>query len=148
MIRHVWSILCERISIDQNSNLLSYFTCIEGIRTKKLPITLKPLSFGTRWCMEGENKEKIEFQLILVAPSGKEVRLHADQFTMLKKNHRSNFILDGLKIEEFGEYNFRMRMKKEDKWITVANIPLNVELESNKEIEAAKIKNRNKITDF
>ena len=49
MIKHIWSVLCERISIDQYSNLASYLSCIEGITIKKLPFTFPSLAFGSRW---------------------------------------------------------------------------------------------------
>jgi len=131
MLKHIYSVLCERISTDENTHLVSYLSCVEGLTTTKLPVRLQNLAFGSRWHKYGESEEILKFRLSLVSTTGEEkVLIESEELTVRSDNHRINIALEGLLFEQAGIYTFRLRKQENGKWVVVHEIPLKVELKS------------------
>jgi len=80
-MKNIWSIICEKSSIDAKTNLLSLFNCIEEVqlmidkdkmpKSDKLaiPFNLQLISF---WTIEDSSKDNLaEIKIDLVDPKGK-----------------------------------------------------------------------------
>lgn len=131
MIKHIWSILCERISIDKKTNLLSYLTCVEEFTVTQLPVSSPILAFGTLWQTDSPSQEKLIFKLILIMPDGSEkVLFESKDFVFEKERHRTNVILNGLTFDQTGTHIFKMQKKQKNEWETVAEIPMKIKLQT------------------
>jgi len=127
MIKNVWSVLCERIVIDKDTNLASYLTCIEEITGHQLPAKYPFLSLGSLWQTDEPKKDTLQFKLCLVSPDGSEQKLlETEEVVLEKERHRTNIVLNGIAFKVAGEYCFRVQQRSGGKWITVSEIPLKV----------------------
>jgi len=134
MIRHIWSILCERIIIDQKTNLISYLTCIEELVAKKLPAVGSLFALGSLWQTDSPKEDILKFRWILVSPKGIEKKMiESKDFILEKESYRTNIILNGISFDSTGIYVFRLQTELNNKWKTMTEIPIKVLLKSNKE---------------
>jgi hypothetical protein len=132
MIQHIWSILCERISTDHDTNLVSYLTCIEEITVNQLPFAIPLLALGSLWQTDRPSKDVLKERLILVSPEGSEKTLiEPEDCIFEKERHRINIILNGIPFDKFGKYIFKVQIKAKEEWKTVAEIPLKVGMQTN-----------------
>jgi hypothetical protein len=131
MVKHISSVLCERISIDQNTNLVSYLTSIEEITVQGLPFIIPLLAFGSLW-HTNEKKDTIQLRLRLVSPDKTDkVLIEPPKVDFSTARYRSNIILNGLKFEQSGTYTFQLELLPDtDKWETVSEIPLDIKVKS------------------
>jgi hypothetical protein len=136
MFKHVFSLLCERVSIDQQSNLVSYLTSIEGVETVQLPFPLLTLTYASRWYKDNDSGESLKVNLFLIAPDGSETKLAEVEFSTISRNHRLNILLHGLMFSQGGTHQFRLLQEHEGHWIVVHELPFNVKLVSKESIEA------------
>jgi len=129
MIQHIWSILCERISTDQKSNLVSYLTCIEEITVSQVPAVIPHLAIGSQWITDLLTKDVLEFKLLLISPEGSEkLLIDFKSLKFDKVRTRTNIILNGIKFESCGTYYFKIQMKVKDSWQTSSEIPLAIRM--------------------
>ena len=136
MFKHVWSVLCERVSVDQNSNLVSHLTCVEGMETVQLPFPLLTLTYASRWYKDDDSEESIKANLVLVAPDGSEIKLAEGELKTALRSQRLNILLNGLMISQSGTYKFKLLQEHEGHWIVVHEMPFNVKLVSKETIES------------
>lgn len=135
MAKHIWSVLCERISVDQRTNLVSYLSCIEGIRAHELPFAVPNLSLGTLWLTDKKTTEKITFRLVLGCPDQTEKLLvEGSQEQAPSARARINLILDGLAVDQTGQHTFRVEMLNNDSWEVKAELPFDVILEAQEQV--------------
>lgn len=130
MFRHVWSVLCERISTDKNTNLVSFLSCVENINVRKLPVNMRNLSLGMRWVKEGEKEELLKLSISLIRPDATEELLFKGEQKIEKYGFRCNLILNGMPIKEIGTHTFKIQMYSDNKWTTVQEIPLTVSVKT------------------
>lgn len=136
----MWAILCERISIDQETNLVSYLTCVEGVVTIGLPLNIRNLSFGSTWLKEKLGTEIFAVRFSIVKPNGsRQVIKVTDPIETNKDNYRLNIFLDGMKLNEAGVFFFKLDMQDGDNWIEVASVPLNVKLVTPEAVNVKKV---------
>ena len=126
MIKFIWAVVCERISIEQSTNSVSYLTCIEGVTVTQLPAAVLALALGSRWFKTTNEKVKIDIRLDLLAPDNRETRLIEGDQTIEMENHRIFFQLNGLTFDVPGIYKFRLSFKETNDWIIAQEIPLTV----------------------
>ena len=127
MIQHIWSVLCERISTDQDTNLVSYLTCIEEITVSQLPFAIPLLALGSLWQTDRPFKDVLKARLLLNSPDGSEkILIETEASIFQKERHRINIILNGIPFDKFGKYIFKVQMKLKEEWKTAAEIPLKV----------------------
>ena len=142
MIRHVWSVLCQKSVIDKDSNSISLYDIIEQLNvtlTKNpkgdaplvLPIQFEIVSLWTR--SEIDVPSKGEGRLIFTDPSDQVIRnstLDIDLTSFIRTRTRQK--ISGLPLSKAGVYSFKIefRNKAESEFQEVANLPLVVNLEN------------------
>jgi hypothetical protein len=128
MIKHIWSVLSERISVDQKTGLVSYLSCMEGLNTPLIPANVYSLSLGSRWFNSGSEKLSLNIKIIVIKPDGKETISSEvlSQEILPKSNHRTFFVLDGISFDSYGIYHFQVHQQIGKKFQLVAEIPLDI----------------------
>ena len=139
-MKHIWSIICEKSSIDFESNLLSLFNCVEEMKfvvdkTKMLPkgklvipVNFQIVSF---WSIEDFNKENIlDIKWEFSAPKEKVLNEFKNILKIKKgiKRFRNRTNVQGMPITESGRYYFRIWQKKNNKFELVSELPIDVDL--------------------
>lgn len=143
-MKHIWTILCEKSSVDSKTNLLSIFNCVEELsividKTKApkgdtvLPIEFQLISF---WTVDDPKKKNIlESQVEIIDPKGDSLNKFNNKFDIKEGVSRQRSItnIHGFKITEAGRYTFRVMQKKEGKkeFKIVAELPLDVKIAYN-----------------
>ncbi len=135
-MQHLWSILCNGSSVDNESNRLSLFNIVEEIGIESIsdelniiPIELHIVSI---WRLLSDEKPyRGEEKVILTSPEG-ETLLEASVVIDLTnfKRFRSRLFLFGFPLRGSGEYQFRITYLDLDsqEWIEVGTIPLQVNI--------------------
>ncbi len=144
MIRHAWSVLCEKSLIDRDTNNLSLDVLEQlNVRIPKLPLETKGIfiprdmqivSLWYRFPFEPGETGKARLKIKTAAGEDvAEAPLDIDLVTAHR--HRSRSSLDGLPIpKDFsGFFHFVVELQSEKGWQEVARLPLEVQVE---EIEA------------
>lgn len=137
MIAHVWSILCSRAVIDNETNNISIQNVLERLaiagepkEDAAVPISFMVASLWTRGSYQVPEHGKA--RVTCMSPSG-ETLLSAQLEIDLSKHtlHRTRFGFSGLPVPEGGIYVFRVAVKgdDEDSWRGVAEVPLEVVFE-------------------
>ena len=142
-IKHVWSVLCSGVSIDQNTNNLTLFNIIEQIKISenklvkvedenKLAI---PLAFSlvTLWRREDHKfTEKVDVGIEVVDPNGlkRKSNLYSFKFTAGMKRMRYQIRWGGIKVTTSGTYKFIVSLKeaKSKRFVSVGEAYLEVEI--------------------
>jgi len=65
------ALLCARVLIDQESNLLSYIDAVDGLTTEKFPFAFPPLFVCLNLKRESEEADKFPVFLRVLDPDGK-----------------------------------------------------------------------------
>jgi len=139
-MKHVWSIICEKSSVDSKTNLLSLFNCIEEVRLEidksKMPknnelIIPASLQLISLWLIEDNAKENsLETKIEFVDPRGKIL----NEFTHIlkakkgEKRLRSIANISGIPISVGGRYYYKVSQKKNNKFEIVFELSLDVDL--------------------
>lgn len=139
-MKHIWSVLCQKSSIDVETNLLSLFNCVEELsltleNTEALKNNLvistefQLVSFWARESAETENSLEIEGELI--DAQGKVLNKFNNNFPVkqgvLRFRNRTN--IQGLPITGPGRYLLRLKQKNEQgDWLIVTELPLDVKI--------------------
>lgn len=139
-MKHVWSIICEKSSIDFESNLLSMFNCVEEVKvvidkTKRpkndklvIPVNFQIVSF---WSVEDSNKENsVEIKGEFIDPKGVVLIQFENNLKSKKKikRFRNRANIQKMPVTESGRYYFKILQKKGNKFKIVAELPLDVTL--------------------
>ncbi len=139
-MENIWAIICEKSSIDSQTNLLSLFNCIEEIKIEidkekmpesdklVVPINLQVISL---WLVKDFTKENSsEIKLEFIDPKGKVLNefINVLQVKPGEKRMRNIANIQGLQITEEGRYYYRISQKKSNKFIEVVKLPLDINL--------------------
>ena len=140
MINHVWTVICQRSIIDKETNNIS-LDVLEQLKIKIppppekaegiiFPIKIESVSL---WCRgRGEEKIKGRGQLKIEGPNNKVVgNAMIDIDLMSSHRSRTRVRLEGLPIPKgaSGFFHFVVLLESENKWIEVARVPLEVDIE-------------------
>jgi len=140
MARHIWSVLCSRMVVDEESHTVSLIDAMEQLtitlspdkaeipENTMVPVTMRLVSMFIRNDPEKpEPPETVRFEIH--SPKGKTIG-HAELNSILEKAIRCRLFLNiqGLPWCGEGLYHFlvRQRRGKKPKWVTVAKVPLQV----------------------
>ena len=138
-MKHVWSILCQQSSIDQETNLISLFNAIEELNINLdkanalennllISVQLQLVSYWVR--EEALAEETLTVRTELVNPEGKVLNSFDNKLTIkagvLRFRHRNN--IQGLTISGPGRYYLRLVEIKDGKEILLAELPLDVKV--------------------
>ncbi|OIO06652.1 hypothetical protein AUJ26_00080 [Candidatus Falkowbacteria bacterium CG1_02_37_21] len=139
-MKNIWSIICEKSSIDAQTNLLSLFNCVEEIqltidkdkmpKSDKLviPFNLQIISF---WIIKDSSKDNLtEIKIDLVDPKGKILNEFLVTLKAGKgeKRLRSITNIQGIQITEGGRYYYKVLQKKGAKFEVASETPLDINL--------------------
>ncbi len=146
MIKHIWSVLCQKSSVDQQSNNVSLFDVFEALEVDISPASnVKvpddnpefniPVQYQvvTLWTRTDTKNAEGQIQITLVNPYGKEKILVNSElkFPSDKRRMRSINQIQGLPVNKSGDYHFIVELKQEEKFQKVADLPLEVKLNIN-----------------
>ncbi|MCF7795284.1 hypothetical protein K9M50_02920 [Patescibacteria group bacterium] len=137
-MKHVWTILCEKSIIDSQTNLLSLLNCVEEINlamkeskfqennNRLIPVNLELISL---WSIDDYTKENInEIKIELKNPQNiiignENLLLKAKKG---KKRLRNKININEIPVNKEGRYIFKILQKRNNKYITVSEIPLDI----------------------
>lgn len=152
MINHIWSILCRRSVIDNETNNISLYDVLEelgievtvkGQAPQDLPINI-PIDYEvvSMWMKDKkEIHEKGDIDIEIVNPQGKVLKNipQAVEIASGSQRLRSRMRIAGFGATGSGIYLFRVKMKqgKEKEYKTVAELPLEVKI--TKKVEDQKV---------
>lgn len=121
-MKHIWTVLCQKSSIDVETNLLSMFSCVEELslqldKTKPtadklvIPIDLQLVSF---WAVEKpEQDNSLELEGELISPDGEVLNKFSNQFKIkagiLRFRNRTN--VHGWPVQGEGRYWIKIKQK-------------------------------------
>lgn len=145
MIKHIWSVLCQKSSVDQQSNNVSLFDVFEAlevgikpatnIKTSDNPEFNIPIQYQivSLWTINDAKNNEGEVRITLINPDGKEKILVSSDLRFLadKRRLRSINQIQGLPVNKSGDYHFIVELKQEEKFQKVADLPLEVKLNIN-----------------
>jgi hypothetical protein len=140
-MNHIWSILCQSSSIDEETKLLSIFNCLEQgeITTQKknagsndkvvIPTPFELISF---WAVdEGDKKNsRLEIKIEIIDPNNVLLNSIDNSFDIKEKSlrFRSRIKFQELTLTENGRYYFKVSQKYQSEFKIVASLPLDIKL--------------------
>lgn len=141
-MKHIWSVLCQKSSIDFETNLLSLFDCIEELSLKidknkapkgdklVIPIEFQLVSF---WVIEDSSKDNIlDIKVELLDPDRKSLNHFESNFSIKKgvSRFRNRANIQGLSVTKSGRYSFNVMQKKEGEkdYKIVSEIPIDIKI--------------------
>jgi hypothetical protein len=137
-MKHIWSILCEKSSIDSDTNSISLYNSLESITVDvpnnvrgviNVPINYEIVSF---WFSEEPMKKwQGEILIEMYDPSVKklkEFRMELNNYNKIGKRMRARQKISGISLTTAGDYIFKVKYKENNnkQYETVAEIPLEV----------------------
>ncbi|NQU78018.1 hypothetical protein HQ544_04960 [Candidatus Falkowbacteria bacterium] len=153
-MKNVWTVICKKSVIDQDSNNLNLFEVIEEINVPadirkflKDGVKIAPVEFEVinLWVInKGEKGKNQEIRIELYDPSNKKLKDYIHSFSIaqhFKKRIRTRMKIFGFPLSKEGEYKFRIKIKEGAKkeFITVSEVPIDIVFNKN-----IKIKEENK----
>ncbi|PJE67415.1 hypothetical protein COU95_02530 [Candidatus Shapirobacteria bacterium CG10_big_fil_rev_8_21_14_0_10_40_9] len=149
MIKHIWSVLCRKTVIDDETNNISLFDVFEQLgvnasTSEKKDIQINvPINFElvSLWVKTTGGKTlRASIEVEVIDPEAKRLKSFIQnlEFSTNIKRMRSRLRIMGLSLTTSGDYIFRVKIKEENQkeYITVAELPLEVNL--NKKIKLEK----------
>ena len=136
MPEHVWSVLCQKTSLDQHSGMVSIFGVVEALAVTGpepkekglLPFEATLISMWRR--SEASTPEAFQSRIVVITPDGAE-HPAGEVFTAdLQTNLRFRIFapMTALPFRGGGVYRFAVdwRARSDGKWARVARVPLDV----------------------
>jgi hypothetical protein len=140
MIRHIWTVFCSSSAIDRDTNQVSLFDIIERIKVDLIgpppagekiviPSRCQVVTLWTR-AQQGE-PDSGTTRLRLIAPGGQELLKSENEVDLTEYAlRRVRINLAGLPYIGNGQYRFVIDIKFEDEWKVVAEIPVQLDVET------------------
>src|SRR5438046_832019 len=135
MSRHVWSVLCQQLILDQLTNSVSYIQALEGFTVTQLPFTVPQLSVGSLYERSG-SETSILGRIRILAPNGSVV--HAVELAQgiygEHRRMRMNSVIGGFAIAQPGAHVVVVEQRRGTDWVEEARLPLDVSVASVEQI--------------
>lgn len=140
-MKHIWSVLCQKSSIDSETNLLSLFSCVEQVEIAAdkipdkqekivLPVQFELIGFWTIDHPEQDNS--LEFKVVILDPTGKELHAYTMNYQIKKGNirFRNRVKFPNMPISGEGRYLFQISQKKagSKKYEIESELPVDVKI--------------------
>ncbi|BFT95147.1 MAG: hypothetical protein MNSN_03210 [Minisyncoccus archaeiphilus] len=146
-MQHIWSVLCQRSSIDFETNLVSLFECIEEINlvfnnTKDannekivIPVNWQLVNY---WIVDG-GEGSLEIKIDFVNPEGNVFSSYENKIELQNniKRFRSRTNINGFEVAKSGRYKLVISYKKEGEYVKVSEIPVDINISFNLPAEGA-----------
>ncbi len=128
MIKHLYSLICNDLLVDQITKRASYINIITDGNTIKLPNNMPSLYVVTSWYAEGEEKGVFQIRITFISPSGDTKELLKDEIENKDGDHHRyqlNLLVKDLPVKEEGMHYFLIEHKMaKGKWKEDNRIPL------------------------
>jgi hypothetical protein len=135
-MRHIWTVLCSKVSIDRETNNASLFDIIEQMQLQVPVGTQKPITFGfsgdivTLWGRDNfATPITGESRIRILGPSGIELGSFVStvDLTAAPRNRVVGH-LNGLRLEDTGwhEIESSFRQSATDAWTIIHKLPIQV----------------------
>jgi hypothetical protein len=128
MAKLIWALLCRRIILDRETNLVSYVDALDGLSIVKFPAASPTVFVGTSWLRGDE--ERLEMNVVIYGPDGSRLdAVEADPIVFEPQHNRGrmNIVISSFPITSPGTYHLAIETKAKSKWQEVHRFPLNVE---------------------
>lgn len=136
MIRHIWSVLCEKSIIDHDTNNISLVNVFEQftIIADPIPEGILPITteLVTLWARDKDMVPSISKQRVsIIDPEENIIKELIMEIDLTKAPRvRSRAIFKGLPLSKSGDYFFRVEyLGDQDNWISTALVPLSINFE-------------------
>lgn len=142
MIEHVWTVVCSRAIVDQDSNNVSLENILEQITVWGTPTpgTIIPMPFHvmTAWIRaDADIPARGRMRLTFELPSGhvfkSPIEMEVDLTQCIR--HRQKVKFSGIPIAEAGRHFVRIEFQNEDEelWRPAALVPLDIDFKPREE---------------
>jgi len=141
MINHIWSILCQSSSIDQDNNNLSIFDVLNSLTIYAeegneitIPIKYELVSLWER--IEDEKPAQGKVKLLFVDPNGTKKTVFERALEWDRTQfYRTRVNMQGLSLIQSGRHAFEVEFKYEGKyrWGRICELPLLIKFKPPKE---------------
>lgn len=142
MIRHAWTVVCEKSIIDIESNNIS-LDVVEQVSIKRplaaenakgiiYPIRMEVVTLWYR--QQTDEGIKGNGQLTIMAPNNEHVATTNIEIDLIKNHrNRTRVRLDGFPIPKgtSGFFYFVVALQSDGQWIEVANVPFEIHFQTN-----------------
>ena len=145
MIKHIWTVICRKSTVDQESNNISLIEVVEQVTISGkqksdsteilVPMDFEIISLWSRDC-DGVSVRGTA-KIILINPNNEEItikEIDIDLTVYKRLRTRIKFATFGVKYP--GRHEFKVFLKNNSEWNEVANIPVQIDVEPQKEINA------------
>lgn len=125
----VWALLCRRVIIDAQFNLISYIDGIESLALPHFPHTVPAFVLCTNWIRTPGKDGTINMRGVVYSPSGEQLHAEDADPLELQAHHRRarvNLLLGGFSAPAPGTYDVACEVLVGTKWQEVARLPLDV----------------------
>lgn len=142
-MKHIWSVLCQKSSIDFENNLVSLFGCIEEINlvfndTKSandekivIPVDWQLVSFWTT--DENENDDHLDLKIDFIDPSNNCLSSYENRIEIKRgmKRFRGRMTISGFQVTKNGRYFCRILKKTNDNFLLLSELPIDINISFN-----------------
>jgi len=143
MLTHAWSVLCERVIIDSETNNVSLINIYERITLPnsaidQIPPDAKGGRFDFSFCLMSMWTREIEkhvygfYRARLISPEGDSIRTTEEERIEIEppmRRLRTKLVNEDMVFTSPGIYHFQIQFKdaeKRKRWKAVANVPLEI----------------------
>jgi len=141
-MKHIWSVLCKKTVIDQETNNISLLESLEELKFEIRDSKLKgkainiPFDFElvSYWIKDDSSTSKFDSLIELYDSKKRKIAAFPGKinFPKDKKRLRTRLKIQGIGItENYGTYVFKVSVKREkdSKYSVVSEIPLDIKVE-------------------
>ena len=133
-MRHIWSVVCQHVFQDKDSNNYSLIETLGSISFKgDLPLE-RPFALPfryhivSRWHRTDDRDNSVyTVRMRLISPAN--VELDSTEMTVSVREHvliTTNFGSDTFQYTDNGIYEFEISYRQDEKWIVATQVPLKV----------------------
>lgn len=122
-----WFVVCERASIDADTNAITLTDCAEAFVAEVFPCTVPRLCCVAYFHREEPDRAKSLPCRVVVEPPGRPEVVVVEGSADFEAGHRRNrtrFFLDSFTFKTVGRYVFRLDVKRSGRWVTEARLPI------------------------
>lgn len=149
-MKHIWSVLCRRSVIDNETNNISLYDALEevsvGVKVKQqvapipevinIAIDYEVVSLWMR--EDSDSRVQADTEIEIIQPDGKVAKTFPQKIDLPEKmrRFRTRYRINGLTVSTQGTYWFKIKIKEtnEKQFRTVSEIPLEIKIQ--KELDA------------
>jgi len=103
---------------------------INGANVKSLPTVMPPFNIGTEWKIDAKRPISMTVRIRESLPSGASRILIKGTVKIPPGHNRINLSFDSFHVDEEGEHVMSVEYKKGSKWVTAADLPIEVHVEA------------------